>query len=399
LVTLKQLITPVSEADALATILSTLSQFGFQATSWQSGSIQLTMLSLFARIYSKLVVLITQFASGGFTTLATGDYLTLLAQYVYNITRLVAVRTQGLMLLTNSSAGVVTFNAGDIIVSTSPTGTPGAQTFTVAVSGSVGPGANSLFSFAANIAGIAGNIPSSSTLYLWTPIPGVAITNPVISGTSTWIQTAGADLESDSRLQARCLGAWARRTYSNIDGAYKGWALEALPTLTRVQILSAPGNGTVTLVGATSVGPISGSESTTIQNYINGITDGQGRRPLNDIFTAVGSTPVTTPALTATIYCTSDVVATAPAIVALALQTYIGTVPIGGSILTGATGKVLFDDLLDTAKLAYDGASVIPALRKVRSVALSITGDIPLTSGQTYQPAITVNAIPVAPGN
>jgi hypothetical protein len=64
--TLNQLVTPVTEDQALQTILDTLTDAGFQVTSWQSGAIQLTILRLFAKVWAQLSQTIADIAAGGF---------------------------------------------------------------------------------------------------------------------------------------------------------------------------------------------------------------------------------------------------------------------------------------------------------------------------------------------
>lgn len=394
MLTLEQLTTPITQDDALETSLEVLSQLGFQATSWQSGSIQLTLLNLFCQTWSSLSTIISNIAAGGFTSLSSGNWLTLLAQYVYGITRLAASPTIGQMLLTSSAgAPVTTFAAGDIIVADQPDGSSGANQYTCTVGGTIGPSSTLSISFQANVAGVAGNIAPDTTLYLWTPLVGITITNPALVPTSnTWVTTPGQDPEADPRLIARCFGAWAKLTYSNTDGAYVAWALDALPTLTRTQMLSAPGDGTVTLVGATALGAIDSGDITTIENYIYGVTDGVGRRPINDIFTAIGASTVTSPAIALTIYCLSGVQDTIESTAIAALLTFIGQQPIGGVVLTGTQGRILF---LGPNSLS----STIDGLAGVRSFSFgAITSDILLSPGQIYLPAISATVIAVGPG-
>lgn len=397
MLTLEQLVTPVTEDEALATILEVLGQVGFQATSWQSGSIQVLTLRMFARTWSKLSKTIALIAAGGFTTLAAttdggSPFLRLLAKYFYKTDFLPAQNTIGQILLTSTAtAPLLTFAAGDIIVSDSPQGTENANTFTCTEGGSLGPDSTLSVEFKADIAGARGNIAPGSTLYIWTPaLIGITATNPaLVPDSNTWVTTPGQDEESDARLLLRCLGRWERLTYGNTDGAYVGWALEALPALTRVQIASAAGDGTVRLIGATDLGAIDAGQITTIEDYIDGATDGVGRRPLNDIFSAEGSVTVTTPPITVTAYCVAGARAAAPAAITAKLLTFIGKQPIGGVRLTGTHGRILYDDLLDTAKTALTG---------VRSVALSISSDVLLNPGEIYLPTITVNTVLVPPG-
>lgn len=403
MISLNQLVTPITEDDALASIIATLEDSKFQASSWQSGSIQLTFIRLAAMIWAQASIVIAAIAQSLFSSLATIQYayLALIALYWYNIAPLEAQFTVGEMLLTsNAQAGTTTFASGDIIVADQPNGTLGANVYTCTAGGTLGPSSTLLVQFKANTPGTAANIPPNTTLFLWTGgLVGITVTNPVVDPTSTWITTPGQDQETVARLAARCLNRWSALAYGNMDGAYTFWALTALPSLTRSTILSAPGDGTVTLVGANSLGPISGADCTTIQNYVRGVSDGIGRRPINDIFSAIPATVVSSPALTVTVYCVPDAMQSVVGAITSALNTYLGTVPIGGTLLTGSTGVVIYDDLVDTAKSALgDTAATQNASRKIRSVALNISTNIPLSPGQIYSPAITVNPIAVAPG-
>lgn len=395
MLTLGQLVTPTTEDEALATILTTLDQLGFQATSWQSGAIQLTVLRLFAKTWSSLSSTIALIAAGGFTTLAAttagaSAYLTLLARYVYDLERLEAQQTVGQILLTSSAgAPVTTWAAGDIIIADAAEGVDGANTYTCTAGGTLGPSSSISLEFKADVAGAAGNIAPGTTLYLWTPLVGITATNPaLVPDSNTWVTTPGSDDEADARLLARCIGRWSRLTYGNTNGAYQGWALEALPALTRVTVDTAPGDGTVTIIGATALGSIDAGQITTIENYINGVADGVGRRPLNDIVTAVGAATVTTPAIAITAYAVAAVKDTIASTITAALLDYIGSLPIGGVRLQGVQGKVLLSQLISTAQ----------AQTGVRSVSFSLTDDVSLNANEIYIPPITVTVQQVAPG-
>ncbi len=391
MLSLKQLLTPPTEDEALASILSILTQLGLQTTSWQTGSAQLLILRLFARVWALIGSTVTTIAAGGFTTLATGVWLRMLAKYFYNFDAIPAQNTIGKVLLTSSAgAPIHTWAAGDIIIANAEQGEDGAVSFTCTEGGSLAPGASIVIEFIADVAGDAGNIVPDTSLFLWTPLVGVTATNPpLLPDSNTWITTPGQDEESDERLLQRCLARWAFLTYGNMDGAYVGWALEALPALTRVGVANSAGNGTVTIYGATALGPLTAPQCTTIQDYINGVTDGIGRRPINDIVTVLPAVLVSTPALTVTAYVVSQYIVAAPPVIESKLLTYIGKQPLGGVVLQGTQGRILYDDLLDTAKRATDG---------VRSVRLNITDDVLLNEGEFYAPTVTVNPLPVAPG-
>lgn len=397
MLTLQQLITPPTEDEVLATILAALQEMGFEATSWQDGSIQLTILRTLARLMAALGVTIQQIAAGGFLVLAgsgaipgTSAFLQLLAVYFYDRTPYPARATIGQVLLTSIPAAPLhTFAAGDLTVSDQPAGTAGANTYTNTAGGSLAPGSTLSVEFKSDAAGQQANIPTGTTLYLWTPLVGVTPSNPVYLTSGTWITTPGQDQESDASIVARCIGRWSQLTYGNINGAYEVWARQALPALTRVTVQSAAGDGTVVLVGATAIGPLSGPQCTTILNYLNGTTDGIGRRPLNDIVSVIPATTLSSPALTIDAYVTSDVFDTISATMSAALTAYIGTIPIGGTKLTvPSSGVVLYSELV---AIAQD-------LLGVRKVAFSISADISLGATDIYTPAITIVPHSVQPG-
>ncbi len=397
MLTLQQLITPPTEDEILATILRALGQAGFEATSWQDGSIQLTILRLLARLMAALGITIQQVAAGGFTVLAgsgeianTSPFLALLARYVYNVTPGEATNTLGQVLLTSiPAAPLYTIAAGDLVVSDQPAGTAGANTYTNTAGGTLAPNSTLSLEFKADTAGQVANIPTGTTLYLWSPLAGVTPSNPAYLALGTWITTPGSDKESDASIVAKCIGQWAQLTYGNINGAYEVWARKALPALTRVSVQSAAGDGTVVLVGATALGPLTSPQCTTITDYLNGTTDGVGRRPLNDIVSTIPATTLSTPALTIEAYVTSDVIDSIAATMSDALLTYIGTIPIGGTKLTiPSTGVVLVEEL----------GAIAQKLFGVRKAVLSVTTDIPLGATEIYTPAITVNVHPVQPG-
>lgn len=390
MLTLAQLVKPVTEDEALETFLGVLSELGFQATSWQSGSIQLTILRLFARTWSGASSVTSQIAAGGFATLAEIDFLRLLAKHVYDIEPLSASPTIGQITLTASAAApVATWDAGDIILSTEEEGTPNAVTFTVTEGGSLAPGNSISVEFEADVPGIVGNIAPDTELFFWTPLVGVTATNPaLIPESNTWITTPGEDDESKARLSARCIGRWERLHYGNIEGAYKAWALEALPALTRVSVARAEGDGTVTVYGATSLGALTSEQIDEIEAYINGENDGVGRRPINDVLVVESAATETEPPINIIAYVTSDLAPTAASRIVAALLAKIGEVPIGGYKLQGTQGYVIISDLISVAQ-ALDG---------VRSLSFDVTDNIPLAENEIYLPEINVTVHSVAPG-
>jgi uncharacterized phage protein gp47/JayE len=383
---LAQLITPVTEDQALETLLGFLESFGFQTTSWQSGSVQRNLIQMSARVYSDLTETIADVAKSGFAKLATGLYADYLGVYSYKLVRVAATNTLGQMVLTSSAAAPVhNWVAGELLMADADVG-ENANTFEVLDAGTLNPGNSVTVNVRAAVAGVAGNVAPNIPLFLWTPLVGVTATNPPLAGSSTWITTPGADAEADPRYSDRMLGRWDRLTYGNTEGAYRAWALEALPELTRVAV-SFGASGAVTVIGATATGGLTGPQISTITDYMNGATDGVGRRPVNDVLTVASATTITTPAVTATITVSSPYSADAIARVTAALIALFGLIPLGGIVLPGQPGKILLSDLYKTV-MAQQGV--------VNVVFTSPVADITLAVTDIYSPTIALTMI-IAP--
>ena len=269
MISLTQLLSPVSEDDLLAYLLGTLDSLGFQATSWQSGSVARTTFQVLARFGADLSQSIASMASGGYAGLATGPYADLAGQYQFKLTRVPASSTVGQMVLTSSAAAPPhTFATGELLISDgafdSSANTyqlvsgPGAGPWTLA------PASTMLITVAAAVPGAKANAlpPNSATLTLLTPLVGVTVSNPPNPPTTpvnTWITAPGVDVETDGpsgRYNARMLGRWDRLTYSNTAGAYRAWVLEALPAVTRLSVREGSTPFSVHIVCATALGGI-----------------------------------------------------------------------------------------------------------------------------------------------
>lgn len=138
------------------------------------------------------------------------------------------------------------------------------------------PGDAVLVPMAAQVAGSAGNIGNNATLYLVTAYPGLSVTNPPISGTSSWITTRGRDVEALPVLADRCRARWADLA--------EGTAAEKFARLVRLAFTSAGltnpitriyvddtnplGPGSVRIFLATDSGPASVDEVARVQAYI-----------------------------------------------------------------------------------------------------------------------------------
>lgn len=388
MLTLKQLTTPVSEEEALEEILEVLSELGLQTTSWQSGSIQRTFWQVVARLYSRLTEYIGGSAAGRFLGLSTDEFLRLLALYNYKRTRQEPTPTIGTFRLTASAASPVhSWDANELIIANAEEDEDGAISFVVTEAGTLNPGGTLDVQVQCNTTGSEGNLAPNVDLFLWTPLAGVSVTNPPLDQSNTWVTTPGTDQESDSRLQERCLSRWDHLGYSNTEGAYRGWAFEALAALTRCAVRAAPGDGTVTVIGATALGGLTSGQIDTIDEYIRGLTDGVGRRLINDILSVESAVEKTDVPVTYTVYVQSQYKANVGAKIHTALTDLFGALPIGGrKLATPTQGYVLFDEIIDT----------IRSVEGVRSVSLSSpSANVLLDEDEIFVPAISATIVEV----
>lgn len=385
MLSLRQLLTPVSEDDLLAFFLDVLNSLGFQATGWQSNSAARTLTQLFARVTSDLTFSIADIVAGGFAGLAKGPYADMLGQYTFNLTRILATPTLGQMVLTsNIAAPVHTWADGELLIADAAQGS-GANTYTVDSIGvtTLNPGTSIAVFVRAAVPGSAANrlAPNSPALQLWTPLVGVTVSNPPNPPTTpanTWITQPGTDNETDGpggRYNARMIGRWDRLAYGNTDGSYTAWVLQALPAVTRLSVRAGSAPEIVHIVAATALGGIDAGQITTILNYLNGVTDGVGRRPLNDVPEVVSANQVTAPPLVLKITVQSAFSADAVSRVSAALVAFQGSLPIGGKrIGLSGTGKILLADLYKT----------VMAQQGILDVDFSLTADVPLGQDDIY---------------
>ena len=73
---LSQLRTTVTKDEALTFLLTELASLGFGATSWQSGSVQRTLVEMFASVYSNLTLSVDAISRIAFNDTSEGAALT-----------------------------------------------------------------------------------------------------------------------------------------------------------------------------------------------------------------------------------------------------------------------------------------------------------------------------------
>lgn len=394
MLSLKDILTPVTEQEALDSMLEMLDTVGFNATSWQSGSIALTLVQVFARVQADFATAIAEIAKGAFNRTAEGPWLDLVAQSFYENTRGGAVQTRGYFRLTAAStAPTHVVGANEAIFADQDSGE--ANTYRNVSGFTLNPGDVIDVEVLAEVAGDEANIASNSTLYLWTTLAGVTVTNPTYLTNSSWITEFGADEETDAALRERNSTKLSVLAYSVTEGAYRHWVLNAIPGLvTRMSIresLTVPGG--VDIVCATSTGTITGGQAQTIEDYLNG-TDGVGRRPLNDIVDVQPATLDTLP-----LYCVVTIESTFAGDIETnvydIVNEYLGELPIGGTVLPGSSqGVALISTMISRVK-DLDGVIDVKFYSADPTTNDPIAENIALSPGRVYTTTVPTTVVEV----
>lgn len=271
---LQQLLGVVTIEQARQQLINHATALGFNATSWQDGSIPKTLLFIFAEVYAALGHGITEIAKGGYLDLAEDVWLHMKADSDYDNQVHRAVATQGLVTLTSTSFAPPYSITIDQLTAANADGI----TFRNKTAGTLSSGGTLELLFEAEAPGSKGNIAPNTLTILKTPLAGVSINNPVQPDTTPWITRDGADAESNAELRTRSRTKWA--TLGIGPGmAYVHNARQAHESVKRVFVddTNPQGPGTIDLYLAGDSGEVSATVVQAVDAYLKGVTDGIDR--------------------------------------------------------------------------------------------------------------------------
>ena len=240
---------------------------GLPVSSWQEHSVPKVLIAAVAVVLASLDSVRVLIAKGGLLYEAVGDWLTLLAYNVYQLLRTDAVATEGEMVLTDSG------NNGPFSITPDQhwiaNGT--GLKFRVKNGGILSSGGTFTAQVVAEATGGAYNIGTDdATLSMVTALAGVTVTNPAVSGGTTWITTSGAAQETDSALQSRCSLRWPSQGLGMTDEAWEYWALQSDTQVKRVKVKTNPGGvaGKVGVLIAAANGEIPSGDLAAIDTFL-----------------------------------------------------------------------------------------------------------------------------------
>lgn len=349
--TLQELTTPLTKAEVEAAIYAGIEARGVATTGWKPGAIARTIIACVAIILSAFSSLQASIAKSGFLELAEGQWLTLVARYVFGVERDLGTFAAGNIRLDNGAGGVFNISVGDLIVANSATGKQYRNTaaFTLAALET-----NKIVPVQAIEIGADSTSPATFIDTIVTTMLGVTVTNPTA--------LVGNDPDTDPELREKCQAKTGTLSPNGPADAYRFVALSATKddgTTTGVtRVTTYPdGEGNVFVYVANASGTLTGTVGDTTTDL--GAVD----EAIQTLCVPLAVTAVvdkTNPKLIAVTYqvwvrnTTGKTADELEADIALALATFMSTQPIGGSRKVAGNGYV-FKQAIEAAIAAVIG--------------------------------------------
>jgi uncharacterized phage protein gp47/JayE len=372
---LAQLTHVVTEEEALEASLQILTDLKFNARSWQTGSMQLTLVRLVSKVWATGSQAVADIAAGGYNDLAEKEWLELFSISHYQNQKKAAHATQGTGVLTAASnaPGPFTIGPEDLVAADTVNG----YTYRNKTGGLLNAGAKLALMWEAESPGAQGDIANGTLTIMRTPLAGVTLNNPMPVGGTSWITRNGADAESKEALRIRNSSKWATIGSAGTPAlAYVHFAAQAHASVRRVFVddQNPRGPNTVDIYVAGDAGDLSPTVVQAVQDYLDGTIDGIGRKATGSNVLVKSAVRNDTP-LRATIYITKqyNTAATQQAILD-AIYAYFKVLPIGGTrVDLDQDGVIVFGEVL-RAILSVPG---------VRNAIFSApTGDVPVPKNE-----------------
>lgn len=340
---LSGLLVQESQADIYNSFLAICTTLGLPVTSWQPGDPTRSLGFLEATELETLESIVTGYIQSGFLDYASGIWLTIVAQQVFNVAvPQPTYATTTTLILTNTSGYVYDIDAGDLTLANSSSG----ATYTNTTGGT--------------LPGISGSTPGTLTLTVVATAAGSAssagageidtIVSTLLGVTCANVTAAiGLDLQAAATTVQQCRNKLSSLSPGGPGGAYSYVALTSALTgvtdVTQAREYDDSETGDVTLYIAGPSGAVSGDDVIAVQNAVN-----QYATPLCITPTVISAVNVVVP-ITYTLWIYSNVNQTAAQIeatVETALENFFVARPIGGDIIPPATAGALYASMIES---------------------------------------------------
>jgi uncharacterized phage protein gp47/JayE len=381
--TLAELTTPLTRADVETAIYAAIAARGGKVTSWKPGGVARSIIYGLAIVVSGLSNLSALIAKSGFLELSEGDWLTLVALYVYGVERDGGTFATGIVVVDNAGGGVYAGGPDELVFTSATNGKNYRNTEAYSI-GAMATGvaiAVQAVELGADSTASPGEIDAFAT-----PLLGLTCTNPGA--------LVGRDREEDPALRSRCYAKTGALSPNGPRDAYSYVVRTAVrPSdnssigVTRVRTL-ADGAGGVAVYVADADGPVSGPDLAILQGLVEQLCEPQAVDA-----TVINATAVSVP-VTYELWVRDSgrSEASIQAAVEERLTEFFAAQPIGGVKLeeTDPAGKVFVSALQTVIGAVVSG----PERREVRVEVTLPAGDVTLDVDEApVLGAITVTAI------
>jgi phage-related baseplate assembly protein len=344
--TLEKLTTPLTVDEVKTSIYQVLAAVGTNTTGWKPGAVVRTIIAAVAILVASLSELMALIAKSGFLELAEGDWLTLVAKYVFGVERVEATFAAGQVTLSNASGGVYVFDPGDLVV-INPTKKKTYTNTTAFTLGALETGR--VIDIRAVEVGADSTSPPGTITEIETPLIGVTVTNA--------LAVVGLDAESDPTVRLRCNEKLSSLSPNGPRDAYAFVARGAtrstgeLIGVTSVRVSKSSDTGLVTVTVAGPSGAISGDVDDPLTD-LGAVNMQIQTSVVPDGVTAFiqSANPIVIPVTyEAWIYNTTSLSpAQIQTQITSKLTSFMSSQPIGGNVIPPDGGKV-FKDAISTA--------------------------------------------------
>ena len=389
MLSLDDLLAPVTPEQAESNILTVASQLGLPVTAWQSGGVARTLVKVVSRVYAGFTQVAVLGVQGGFLDYATGNWLTLLAKNVYNVDRITATfaaAAQGITL-TNMGGGLFVIEPGDLTFSM-VNGAGEKKLYRNTSGGTLPPwagGSASNPTLALDIQalelGTASNAAPGQINVLETTLLGVICANGV--------SVLGQDEETDDLLRRRCKESLGTLSPNGPKAAYEYVAKSAVRPdgvsigITRVKIPTPPGDGSLTVYLATPSGDLEPDDLSIVDDDIQKKVVPEGVGPV--LVASAVEKPI---AVTAEVYYLASSGLSDHEVqirVSERLKLYFPQVPIGGFVIPPSTGEVPLSAII--AEIESASPFIVKVTVSVPSADVTVAeNEVPIYATSTINP-------------
>jgi phage-related baseplate assembly protein len=324
---------------------------GLPVTSWRTGDPTKTQFEAQAEHLAILDQNLAEYVKGGYLDTAEGVWLTIYAEQAYGVTRGAASVASAELTLTNSGAGVYSWDANDLTFTNPTTGKTYKNTEAVSLSG---VGATATFAFAAEEAGSA-STTGADTLELLTSVLGVTVTSNEAA--------IGIDEQSDSELRTACRESLAALSPNGPADAYRFVAtnseLTGASTANKVAVYADDPTGLVTVYVSNYADQVSAPDLVLVEDALRLLC-----LPLAVSLDVVNATQIDQN-VTVSLFVwpsslTNDAIRDAAE---LAVETLFVATPIGGRVHTSSIVGAIFAAVEDVAGAGtfYSALCAVPS--------------------------------------